>query len=195
MCTCVGNMMLFHLTLHNLKSAVSLHRSMPSFFRGTHGKIVYKLEAKLLRGWRMNSTAEKEIKFVSKCVPNLHSLMVCTVLKNTFSHLWYVVYSPATWYALSANRPSCTRSTSWGVHIREKQWLFQIMAIIGQIILLSFVQGRRYSSENYPRTHCNGGEMFPSRNVNNPKDSALIINSNDRCIPFKVLPGWSSSIS
>ncbi|XP_041856246.1 arrestin domain-containing protein 3-like [Melanotaenia boesemani] len=48
---------------------------MPSTFRGAHGKIVYKLEANLSRSWRMDSSAEKEINFVSKTFPNFHSLM------------------------------------------------------------------------------------------------------------------------
>ncbi|KAK2837408.1 hypothetical protein Q5P01_014620 [Channa striata] len=49
--------------------------SMPASFRGTHGKIVYKMEAVLSRSWRMNRTVEKEINFVSKSFPNLYSLM------------------------------------------------------------------------------------------------------------------------
>ncbi|XP_067376222.1 arrestin domain-containing protein 3-like [Channa argus] len=50
--------------------------SMPASFRGIHGKIVYKIEAVLSRSWRMNSTVEKEIHFVSKSFPNLCSLML-----------------------------------------------------------------------------------------------------------------------
>ncbi|KAM9857014.1 arrestin domain-containing protein 3-like [Aulostomus maculatus] len=49
--------------------------SMPSTFSGSHGKIVYKLAAKLSRSWRLDHTVEKEIDFVSKSYQNPHSLM------------------------------------------------------------------------------------------------------------------------
>ncbi|XP_060893934.1 arrestin domain-containing protein 3-like [Labrus mixtus] len=50
--------------------------SFPSSFRGHHGRIVYMLETKLSRSWRMDRTVEKEINFVSKSIPNLQSLML-----------------------------------------------------------------------------------------------------------------------
>ncbi|XP_076587964.1 arrestin domain-containing protein 3-like [Chaetodon auriga] len=49
--------------------------SMPSTFRGPHGRIFYKLQVKLTRGWKANRTIDKEIHFVSKSFPNRNSLM------------------------------------------------------------------------------------------------------------------------
>uniref|UniRef100_A0A3Q2QEU3 Arrestin domain-containing protein 3 n=1 Tax=Fundulus heteroclitus TaxID=8078 RepID=A0A3Q2QEU3_FUNHE len=51
-------------------------QNMPSSFRGIHGSIVYKLEAKLSRSWRMDSTADKELTFVSKSFSNFNTLLV-----------------------------------------------------------------------------------------------------------------------
>ncbi|KAG8012114.1 Arrestin domain-containing protein 3 [Nibea albiflora] len=39
---------------------------MPSSFKGTYGKIVYMLEAKLSRSWRCPVTVERKLNFVSK---------------------------------------------------------------------------------------------------------------------------------
>ncbi|XP_073323416.1 arrestin domain-containing protein 3-like [Pagrus major] len=50
--------------------------SMPPSFKGNYGKIVYVLEAKLTRSWRMDCTDEKKICFVSKAIPNPQSLML-----------------------------------------------------------------------------------------------------------------------
>uniref|UniRef100_UPI0037E8BC2B arrestin domain-containing protein 3-like n=1 Tax=Semicossyphus pulcher TaxID=241346 RepID=UPI0037E8BC2B len=47
----------------------------PSSFKGQNGKIVYKLEVRLARSWRMDRTVEQEINFVSKAFPNFPSLM------------------------------------------------------------------------------------------------------------------------
>ncbi|KAM9360771.1 arrestin domain-containing protein 3-like [Symphorus nematophorus] len=39
---------------------------LPSSFKGFHGSIVYRLEAKIPRSWRIPSTAQRELKFVAK---------------------------------------------------------------------------------------------------------------------------------
>ncbi|XP_068559975.1 arrestin domain-containing protein 3-like [Cebidichthys violaceus] len=50
--------------------------NMPSSFKGLHGKIVYMLEAKVSRSWRMPSTVQKELKFVSKSLSH-HGQVMC----------------------------------------------------------------------------------------------------------------------
>ncbi|XP_068594761.1 arrestin domain-containing protein 3-like [Brachionichthys hirsutus] len=61
---------------HIYKFTINIpHGSMPSSFRGVYGKIVYILEAKLSRSWRIDRTVERELCFVTKSFPNLQALM------------------------------------------------------------------------------------------------------------------------
>ncbi|XP_013867965.1 arrestin domain-containing protein 3 [Austrofundulus limnaeus] len=46
--------------------------SMPSSFKGVHGRIVYMLQAKISRKWRWTSTVTKEIDFFSKSIRNIN---------------------------------------------------------------------------------------------------------------------------
>ncbi|XP_056448392.1 uncharacterized protein LOC130384294 [Gadus chalcogrammus] len=48
---------------------------MPSSFCGLFGKIVYKLEAKLSKSWRLDSNVKQEINFASKAISNFSHLM------------------------------------------------------------------------------------------------------------------------
>jgi hypothetical protein len=57
---------------------VCFNRSMPSSFHGYYGKIIYRLEAKLSRSWKLDSCVKQEINFASKAIPNLSHLMVCS---------------------------------------------------------------------------------------------------------------------
>lgn len=56
---------------------------MPSSFRGSHGKIVYKLTATLTRSWKLDRTTAQELNFVSRSIPNLQYYMV----SQMFEHL------------------------------------------------------------------------------------------------------------
>lgn len=49
---------------------------MPSSFKGVHGQIIYMLEAKISRSWRLPSTVHKELNFVSKSSPH-HGQVMC----------------------------------------------------------------------------------------------------------------------
>uniref|UniRef100_A0AAZ1Y092 Arrestin C-terminal-like domain-containing protein n=2 Tax=Oreochromis aureus TaxID=47969 RepID=A0AAZ1Y092_OREAU len=52
---------------HTFKFSLKIPEgNMPSSFQGKHGKIVYVVEAKITRSWRLPSAVQKEIKFVSK---------------------------------------------------------------------------------------------------------------------------------
>ncbi|XP_033974521.1 arrestin domain-containing protein 3-like [Trematomus bernacchii] len=63
--------------IHVYKFSLNIPQgSVPSSFNGPHGKIVYKLEAKLSRSWRMDQSVKQNILFVSRCYPNLPSLML-----------------------------------------------------------------------------------------------------------------------
>ncbi|KAM4745678.1 arrestin domain-containing protein 3-like isoform 2-T2 [Anableps anableps] len=44
--------------------------NFPSSFKGIYGSIVYKLEAQICRKWRLDSTVQKEIQFLSRSIQN-----------------------------------------------------------------------------------------------------------------------------
>ncbi|XP_058493139.1 arrestin domain-containing protein 3-like [Solea solea] len=50
-------------------------QEMPPSFKAAHGSIIYRLDAVLSRSWRMDHNESKELKFASKFVSNLQSLM------------------------------------------------------------------------------------------------------------------------
>nr|XP_046242988.1 arrestin domain-containing protein 3-like [Scatophagus argus] len=52
------------------------HGNMPSSFNGSHGKIIYMLEAKVSRNWRWPSAVHKELNFVSKSLSQ-HGQVKC----------------------------------------------------------------------------------------------------------------------
>ncbi|XP_073322650.1 arrestin domain-containing protein 3-like [Pagrus major] len=62
--------------VHHFKFRLNIpHGNMPSSFKGKHGKIVYKLEAKISRSWRWPSEIDQELNFVSKSLSHLGQVM------------------------------------------------------------------------------------------------------------------------
>ncbi|KAK0147290.1 Arrestin domain-containing protein 3 [Merluccius polli] len=91
----------------------NLHRSLPPSFKGDNGKIVYTLEAKITRSWRMDCKVQTEFNFFSRSISNINHLMVGNVAKNvgTFSNgqvqmnatMERGVYAPGQTLAVTAN--------------------------------------------------------------------------------------------
>lgn len=65
-----------YLRENNINLLVLDSSGMPSSFRGSHGKIVYKLTATLARSWRLDRTVEMELNFISRSIPNLQTFLV-----------------------------------------------------------------------------------------------------------------------
>lgn len=59
-------------------------RSLPSTCKENHGNIIYMVEAKLVRSWKMTRTLERELKFVSKANSDRLTLMVCTPISTQY---------------------------------------------------------------------------------------------------------------
>uniref|UniRef100_A0A8C6PDC7 Arrestin C-terminal-like domain-containing protein n=1 Tax=Nothobranchius furzeri TaxID=105023 RepID=A0A8C6PDC7_NOTFU len=70
---------------HHFKFKMTIPEgNMPSSFKGAHGSIVYKLEAKISRKWRWSTTVEREINFLSKSIRHVCQIKVCGDLSCAF---------------------------------------------------------------------------------------------------------------
>ncbi|KAM4577003.1 arrestin domain-containing protein 3-like [Odontesthes bonariensis] len=65
-----------HQGVHHFNFSLTIPKGdFPSSFKGHHGHIVYMLEAKISRSWRMPTTLQKQINFVSKSFPHTDQAM------------------------------------------------------------------------------------------------------------------------
>uniref|UniRef100_H2SHB9 Arrestin C-terminal-like domain-containing protein n=1 Tax=Takifugu rubripes TaxID=31033 RepID=H2SHB9_TAKRU len=63
--------------LHNFNFTLAIPQgNFPSSFNGQNGKIIYTLEAKISRSWRMPSQIQRELKFLSRPPANRVQMLV-----------------------------------------------------------------------------------------------------------------------
>ncbi|TKS78855.1 Arrestin domain-containing protein 3 [Collichthys lucidus] len=93
--------------VHRFKFGLQIPQGdMPSSFKGTYGKIVYMLEAKLSRSWKCPVTVETKLSFVSKSL-SFRGKIVCPRSESVQKEIG--VFSPGQIRMMAiVDRPVCS---------------------------------------------------------------------------------------